>query len=153
MFTSYQTKDYSELEFYPVDISSLRGRKVRPKDALLIEDSQETRFQLSQILQKMGFRVQSASTVWQARLLLHEMQVDLILCEVDLPDEDSLEFIRQLRLDVQHESTPLVAVSELDVIQEVSCLSAGADMYCPNKYAESLLPSQIALLMEYAANT
>ncbi len=153
MFTSYQSNDFADLEFQPLHASSLRGRTVRPKDALLIEDESEHRFQLNRILKKMGFRVQSVSELQQARSFLHQEQVDLIICEIDLLSGDSLEFIRQLRLDVQHESTPLVAVSRLDVIEEVSCLSAGADMYCPNKYAESLLPSQIALLMEYAANT
>lgn len=57
---------------------------------LMIEDDAATAFMLSDLLQSSGYRVRHAATGAAARSLLEQLEPDLIILDLILPDEDGL---------------------------------------------------------------
>jgi DNA-binding response OmpR family regulator len=79
----------------PAAISSegrLKGRRV-----LLIEDAADIRILYLRSMQRAGalvFAVSSTEDAWNA---LEEFRPNLIVCDIGLPDENGISFIRRLR--------------------------------------------------------
>jgi DNA-binding response OmpR family regulator len=53
---------------------------------LLVEDHDDTRSVLTRLLDRLGYCVMSAATVADARRLLRELQFDVLLSDIGLPD-------------------------------------------------------------------
>lgn len=67
---------------------------------LLVDDDQFIRDALAEFLRGLGHRVETASTCGEAMDRIAEFPFDVVLCDVNLPDEDGfrlLEFTKQQR--------------------------------------------------------
>ncbi|HSO39366.1 MAG TPA: response regulator, partial [Labilithrix sp.] len=64
---------------------------------LLIDDDSEARVVLEHILGERGAEVRLADSAPHARDALETFTPDVIVCDVGMPVEDGLEFIRRLR--------------------------------------------------------
>ena len=64
---------------------------------LLIEDHADTRAVLSTLLNRCGCRTVSARTAAAARSLLGEMQFDVLISDLGLPDGDGLDLVREAK--------------------------------------------------------
>lgn len=97
---------------------------------LVAEDNQVNLRLLQSILELLGCRVIAASTGRQAMFELAEATVDLILMDVQMPEMDGLETVRQIR---QHERptgkrVPVVGLSaHVAEGDRERCLKAGMD--------------------------
>jgi CheY-like chemotaxis protein len=93
----------------PVDLARLRwfpSRRVDPsatlpslegRTILVVDDDADALELLRMILESCGARVQAASTATHARGYLLSSTPDLIVCDLALPREDGLAFIRSVR--------------------------------------------------------
>lgn len=72
--------------------------QTRPHGILVIDDDEAVRHLYSEILQHASCRVQTAESVRQARRILEEDPIDVILCDHHLPDEEGLSFLSELRV-------------------------------------------------------
>jgi putative two-component system response regulator len=84
---------------------------VRPMRAtiLVVDDEELTRDLIERILRDRGFLVRSVSSTADANVELASGTIDLMLCDVVMPDESGTEFLSRLRSD--HPELPVVMVT------------------------------------------
>jgi two-component system CheB/CheR fusion protein len=82
-----------------------------PQTILVIDDSVDGAQSLADILQLHGHRVRVAHDGRSGIVLARELQPDVILCDIGLPDVDGYDVARTLRCDGPLRGTRLVALS------------------------------------------
>lgn len=91
-------------------------------------------------------QVYQAGNGAEALTLLRENQVDLILCDINMPVMDGLEFIKQLSGIDQAKGVPVIMITtegcESHVVQALSCGARGyiRKPFTPEQVKEQLLP-------------
>ncbi len=78
---------------------------------LVVDDSEAIRRSVSFILEQEGYSVVLASDGNEGVAQLSEGPFDLILTDVNMPNMDGIELIRQVRADEQHAFTPIVVLT------------------------------------------
>jgi two-component system, chemotaxis family, chemotaxis protein CheY len=136
---------------YPKASVSRRRAKyiLMPIRALIIDDSSVMRKIVERSLRQAGIDlapVLEAGNGAEALAVLKDNQVDLILCDVNMPVMDGLEFIKQLPGVANAKDVPVVMIttegSESHVVQ---ALSSGARGYIrkpftPEQVREHVVP-------------
>lgn len=64
---------------------------------LIIDDEEKIRTLLSRILSMEGFEVFQASDLSNASKRLNQTPVDVVLCDVKLPDGSGIEFVKKIK--------------------------------------------------------
>ncbi|MBZ5679089.1 MAG: response regulator [Acidobacteriia bacterium] len=117
--------------------------------ALIVDDSSVMRKIVERSLRQAGIgisQVFEAANGAEALGALKEHTVDLVLCDINMPVMDGLEFVKQLSLLDIAKDTPVVMIttegSEAHVVQ---ALSAGARGYIrkpftPDQVKEHVVP-------------
>jgi two-component system, chemotaxis family, chemotaxis protein CheY len=117
--------------------------------ALIVDDSSVMRKIVERSLRQAGVefdKVVEASNGAEALLALQSNVVDLIMCDINMPIMDGLEFVRQVTREGIAPGVPIVMIttegSESHVVQ---ALSAGARGYIrkpftPEQVKEHVLP-------------
>ena len=150
-----QTADVNQLEGNATRGSAFRMQSrpsVRTMDqirALIVDDSSVMRKIVERSLRQAGLelsKVFEAGNGAEALVVLAKEPVDLILCDINMPVMDGLEFVKQLATMENLKGIPVVMIttegSENHVIQ---ALSAGAKGYIrkpftPDQVKEHVLP-------------
>jgi len=78
---------------------------------LVVDDNEGGLLLASAVLQREGFRVDSAGSADEVLERLSERVPDLILMDVQLPGQDGLSLTRQLKADPATASIPIVALT------------------------------------------
>lgn len=98
----------------------------RPK-LLVVEDEPSVRALLSAYLEAENFSVLEAPTAQDAIRTFQSQRVDLVLLDLELPDEDGLVVARQLRAK---SDVPIIFVTQRDDdMMRIAGLELGADDY------------------------
>jgi two-component system, chemotaxis family, chemotaxis protein CheY len=117
--------------------------------ALIVDDSSVMRKIVERSLRQAGVeleKVTEAGNGAEALASLHDNPVDLILCDINMPVMDGLEFVREVAKLESAKGVPIVMIttegSESHVVQ---ALSAGARGYIrkpftPDQVKEHVLP-------------
>jgi two-component system, chemotaxis family, chemotaxis protein CheY len=117
--------------------------------ALIVDDSSVMRKIVERSLQQAGINISQvfeAGNGAEALGALRDNKVDLILCDINMPVMDGLEFVKQLATVENAKGVPVVMIttegSEAHVVQ---ALSAGARGYIrkpftPDQVKEHVLP-------------
>lgn len=82
---------------------------LRDKTVLLIEDDAEVRDNLAYYLKSHVGCIHSADDASSALEIVHRWHPDLILADIELPGEDGLQLISQLRKEGHH--TPIIVLT------------------------------------------
>jgi two-component system, chemotaxis family, chemotaxis protein CheY len=100
--------------------------------ALIVDDSSVMRKIVERSLRQAGVnltKVLEAGNGAEALAVLQENQVDLILCDINMPIMDGLEFVKQLAGVPNAKGVPVVMIttegSESHVVQALSCGARG----------------------------
>jgi two-component system chemotaxis response regulator CheY len=100
--------------------------------ALIVDDSSVMRKIVERSLRQAGVnltQVLEAGNGAEALAVLEKSQVDLILCDINMPIMDGLEFVRQLAGVPNAKGVPVVMIttegSESHVVQALSCGARG----------------------------
>lgn len=112
---------------------------------LLLEDDESLNRGISLKLTKEGYEVLSAAGVSEAKKLLNETQVALVISDITVGDGDGLTFCRELR---QKSDVYIIFLTALD--QEVDIVNgydAGADDYITKPFSLMVLISKVNALM------
>jgi CheY-like chemotaxis protein len=99
---------------------------------LVVEDDTDARELMQAVLETRGAKVFVADGVAQAFEVLREVQPDIIVSDIAMPDEDGIAFIRRLRARGPEErgKTPAIAVSAyVAATDRQRALAAGFDRY------------------------
>ena len=103
-------------------VSGPRGCRI-----LLVEDERCLRDELSQFLQASGMRVEAAANIAAARELMTQHSFDLILMDLWLKQDNSFDFLRDIRL--RHDIPCLVMTAQDNVASKTVGVTTGADDY------------------------
>jgi len=111
---------------------------------LLVEDEPDVRAYVTRVLSRTGWTVTACGEVSEAEP--HLTETDLLLCDVMLPGEDGISFVRRVRArddDARWMSIVLLtARSGSDDV--VAGLTAGADDYVTKPFEEKELLARVA---------
>jgi PAS domain S-box-containing protein len=132
----------------PMIIGYQRDEKLRisPIQLLVIDDNQENRAVLVNLLTPLGFQVAKASNAQEGLTLLEEVQPDLVIVDLVLPVMNGLEFTQQVRSLPTFQNLPIIAASAsvFETYQQDS-LTAGCNAFLAKPIRAEVL---LALLGE-----
>lgn len=80
---------------------------------LAVDDDEDNLLLMSQSLELFGCSSMSAEDAKSAFALAQKYQPDIILLDMRLPDIDGIEFVRQLKQNIQTMNIPIIAVTAL----------------------------------------
>ena len=80
-------------------------------NALVVDDHHDSVRLLVAALEPFGALVLAAGSAPEARELLSATEVDIIVCDLGLPGENGLEFIRWMRARSPRHDVPAIAVT------------------------------------------
>ncbi|PWU23460.1 hypothetical protein C5B42_02800 [Candidatus Cerribacteria bacterium 'Amazon FNV 2010 28 9'] len=82
---------------------------------LLIEDDNDLRGTLKELLQQEGYEIQEATSVDQAMTCLQTSQPQLVLLDIMLPGgKNGFDFLESIRKDPKTKDLPVIILSNLD---------------------------------------
>ncbi|MBZ5706025.1 MAG: response regulator [Acidobacteriia bacterium] len=117
--------------------------------ALIVDDSSVMRKIVERSLRQAGIdlvEVREAGNGAEALGALRDGPVDLILCDINMPVMDGLEFVRQLQGVENARGVPVVMIttegSESHVVQALSCGARGyiRKPFTPDQVKEHVIP-------------
>ncbi|MFH1539496.1 MAG: response regulator [bacterium] len=85
--------------------------KKRAKRVLLVDDSLSGRIAQRDMLERMGFHVEVASSGFQALEMLGEKEYDAVVTDINMPRMDGYEFTARMRSDESTRRMPVVMVT------------------------------------------
>jgi two-component system chemotaxis response regulator CheY len=118
-----------------------------PIRALIVDDSSVMRKIVERSLAQAGIemsQVFQAGNGAEALAVLKENRVDLILCDINMPVMDGLEFIKQLSGVENAKNVPVVMITtEGSEAQVVQALSRGASGYIRKPFTPEQVKEQV----------
>lgn len=114
-------------------------------EIVVIDDDENSLDVASIVLEFAGADITIASDGRQGLDAVHRVKPALILCDISMPVMDGWEFIRLLKSDPLHNTTPTIALTAHAMVgDEEKVLTAGFDGYLtkpldPIKFANQLL--------------
>lgn len=108
---------------------------------LILEDEESVNRGITYVLEKDGYTVLSCTSIKAAEELLRTKEPQLIICDLNLPDGNGLEFIRQIR---SRTSAHIICLTAWDQeIDQVMGYEAGADDYVTKPFSLSVLTLKV----------
>ena len=94
---------------------------------LLVEDHADTRTVLGTLLNRCGCRTVTAKNLQDARTRLQEMKFDILISDLNLPDGDGIDLVREAK---EAQQLKAIAITGRDSEEErADGLRAGFDCY------------------------
>jgi two-component system cell cycle response regulator DivK len=119
----------TEIESRRWELPQMKMKAKRPS-VLLVEDYEDNRLMMKQLLEMSGYRVFEATNGEQAIMLARLEIPDLILMDLSLPQVDGLSATRQIRAVPYLQDVPIVAVSAHDTADfHAEALASGCNEY------------------------
>ncbi len=98
-----------------------------PTHLLMVEDEPVTRMRLASYFESEGFKVSQAEDGKNMRKILEETQIDLLLLDINLPNEDGLILAREVRAN--SDIGIILVTGRTSDIDRIVGLEVGADDY------------------------
>jgi putative two-component system response regulator len=95
---------------------------------LIVDDLAIVRLSLQRILSKAGYRCREAEDVPKALAVLDEDDIELILCDIQMPGASGLDLVKAIRPRIPETSVVMVSSLE-DAETAIECLQQGAFGY------------------------
>lgn len=109
---------------------------------LVVEDDENVNRGITFSLKKAGYTVFSAGTIKEARKFADVNKMDIVICDVNLPDGSGFDFVSWIR---ENQNTYIICLTALDQeIEQVMGYEAGADDYITKPFSLSVLLLKIA---------
>src|SRR5262245_51826038 len=116
---------------------------------LVVEDQEDNRQILRDLLGGAGFDLMEAENGEQALAALAKQRPDLILMDIQLPIMDGYEATRRIRANPELKGIPIIAVTSYALTgDEAKALAAGCTAYVTKPYSPRAL---LAKVREYLA--
>jgi two-component system cell cycle response regulator DivK len=120
-----------------------------PKRILIVEDTEDNRQIMRDLLSNAGFDIIEAHD-GQAAVAAASLHVpDLILMDIQLPVLNGYEAIRRIKADIRLRSIPIIAVTSYALSgDKESARAAGCDRYVAKPFSPRQLLATIRELLE-----
>jgi two-component system cell cycle response regulator DivK len=97
---------------------------------LIVEDNDNNRLLVRDVLQSRGYRTVEAGTAEQGLVLAHAERPALIVMDIQLPGMNGMEAVAQLRADPATRDIPVMAVTASAMTHDrQKIMAAGFDAY------------------------
>ena len=111
---------------------------------LVTDDDPVSRMLLSTLVEREGHRVTEAENGREACEILASQPIDVVLCDIEMPELDGYGVLERIRQDPKLTGIPVIMISALDDIDSVvRCIELGADDYIPKPANRTLLRARI----------
>lgn len=111
---------------------------------LVIDDSLTVRMSLSGLLESNGIASRGVADLAAARIAMAEEPFALLLLDVELPDGDGIDFLREIRTTPRFASMPVMLLStRAEVEDRVRGLERGADDYLGKPYDPAMVVRRV----------
>ncbi|MFA9390335.1 MAG: ATP-binding protein [Prolixibacteraceae bacterium] len=148
MAVNDQNSETSELEETQNHQHNATKKRYNLQVILVVEDHSELRDFLAEHFEK-SFKVYSASDGFEGLKLAKEINPDVILTDVQMPNMNGYEFCKEIRLNFDTSHIPvLMLTANATIEQHLEGLSTGADSYLTKPFDIRLLDAQINALLE-----
>ena len=122
------------------------------KTILIVEDQEDNRRILRDLLQSAGFEILEATSGLDGVALAIDRQPDLILMDMQLPGIDGYEATRRLRATSAFAHTPIVAVTSFALSgDDTKAFAAGCNVYITKPYSPRALLAKVCELLGQSA--
>lgn len=112
------------------------------RSILLLEDDESINRGVTFTLKKEGYLVFSCRTIAEAQKTFENHQIQLMICDITLPDGNGLEFVRKIRCQ---SSLHIIFLTALDQeIDQVMGYESGADDYITKPFSLSVLKLKVS---------
>jgi len=116
---------------------------------LVVEDQEDNRQILRDLLGSAGFRMVEAHDGEQALAMARSQRPDLILMDIQLPILDGYEATRAIKRDPELKHIPVIAVTSYALSgDEARAREAGCDAYVAKPYSTRHLLAKIGQFLE-----
>lgn len=116
-----------------------------PAHILIVEDDPVSRAKLAAYFNAEGYRVSEAEDGAQMRAILASHPADLLMLDINLPDEDGLILTREQR---QHSEIGIILVTgRTDSVDRIVGLEMGADDYVTKPFNQRELLARVKNLL------
>ena len=120
------------------------------KKILIVEDDVQVREELKILLDRNGYEGEILDKFDNLLADIIAKKVDLVLLDINLPNADGENLLRQLRKD---SDVPVIMVTSRNTeIDEVLCMSYGADDFIAKPYNPSILLLHIEAIFKRMGN-
>jgi two-component system cell cycle response regulator DivK len=110
------------------------------RKVLLIEDQEDNRRILRDLLESAGYEIREALSGDDGVRLAQEYQPDLILMDIQLPGIDGYEATRRIKADPALHAIPIIAVTSYALSgDDVKARQAGCDGYVAKPFSPRAL--------------
>lgn len=130
---------------------NVKPKKPKQNSVLIIDDDPAQLNLLQMMVERAGYKVNTAESGSAALTMLEERPFNVIVADYKMPHMNGFEFVKALRrLDAEWntQEVPVIVLTACGEDIEFSALEKGADMFCEKFRAESLLVKQIRFLLE-----
>ena len=111
---------------------------------LVVEDQEDNRQILRDLLTKSGFEIVEAENGEEALVAVAKQRPDLILMDIQLPLLDGYEATRRIKADPALRSIPIIVVTSYALSgDEAKAREAGCDAYVTKPYSPRQLLAKI----------
>jgi two-component system, cell cycle response regulator DivK len=114
------------------------------KRILVVEDQEDNRQILRDLLGNAGYELVEAADGAQALAAYAKQRRDLILMDIQLPVMDGYETTRRIRGDPESKAIPIIAVTSYALAgDESKALAAGCNAYITKPYSPRALLAKV----------
>jgi len=129
--------------------TEVQNQNQQPPTILVVDDFDDTRLLLRTWLRKKGYRVVEAENGNEAIAKTREVEPDLIIMDVEMPELDGLSATRKIRTLKDSAALPIIAVSAYGADQfREQALSAGCNEYVSTPFEPDDLEKLIRSLIQ-----
>lgn len=114
------------------------------KNILIVEDDNALAEGLIRALSSEQIKPISCGTVKQARQYLKKEKLDLLLLDINLPDGNGLDFLKEIREKSNMSNIPIILLTANDLEMDiVNGLELGADDYITKPFSLAVLRARV----------
>lgn len=115
---------------------------------LFVDDNKDIRELMRNILGK-GFHIITAKNGLEGLEALSNNTIDIVICDLMMPEMDGLEFCRRLKADVQTNHIPVLMLTAKNGAEDqIECYKAGAESYIAKPFEMKILQARIDNLLK-----
>jgi CheY-like chemotaxis protein len=108
---------------------------------LLVDDDDNQLFLFKTLFERKQFTVVMAHSAIEAEQFVEQIHVDLIVCDLNMPEVNGRELITRLRRASHLRDLPIVSFTADKGVTSEELIACGANAHCPKSDIASLLRS------------
>ncbi len=117
------------------------------KKALVIDDQNINRVFIKTFLVTKGYDVNTAEDGLEALNMAKETSYDLIFSDIEMPNMNGLEFLKNIKQEIKYKNIPIVMLSTLDKPEVIDrAMKMGATYYMVKPFTNEKMDKAFSII-------